>query len=99
MGTNIASSFVLGSTPVTVDLREEQETEFQVTGLSGGDTITVTRSFDNVAFVPRTMFNDVFGDFTSITADHIYSIAAAGYLKFTKTGTASTPTISIRRGF
>jgi len=99
MGTNIASSFTLAATPMMVDLREEEETEFQVTGLSGGDTIAVTRSFDKVGFAPMMVFNGVFDSFTSIAADHIYSCPAAGYLTFTKTGTASTPTISVRRGF
>lgn len=99
MGTSIAQSFVLAGTAVSVDLREEEDTEFQVSGLSGGDTIAVTRSFDNTAFWPVTMFDGVFNDVTSIAADNIYSCSGAGYLKFTKTGSASTPTISVRRGF
>lgn len=99
MGTSIAQSFTLADTARVLDLREEEETEFQVSGLSGGDTIAVTRSFDAVNYVPHFLLTNMLDSATTIGADNIYQCSAAGYLKFAKTGTASTPTISIRRGF
>ena len=99
MGTTIGQTFTLGTAAVVVDLREEEETEFQIVGIAGGDSVTVTRSFDGSNFVPHFVLTNMLNDITSITADNIFLCDAAGYLKFTKTGTGSTPAVTIRRGF
>jgi len=99
MGTTIGQAFTLSDTARVVDLREEEETEFQIVGIAGGDSVTVTRSFDGANFVPHFLLTNMLNDVTSIAADNIFRCDAAGYLKFTKTGTGSTPTVTIRRGF
>ena len=99
MGTTIGQSFAISTTPVVVDLREEEETEFQIVGITGGDTVAITRSFDGANFVPHFVLTNMLNDVTSIAADNIFRCDAAGYLKFTKSGTGSTPTVTIRRGF
>lgn len=85
---NRFSSFSL-TTPATIDCRSTDEVEIQITALAGGDTITVTRSLDNVTF-----FNQMVAG--PIAANTLYTEQAGGYIKFTKTGSASTPTITIR---
>lgn len=77
------------------DMRAYADAEVQISGLTGGDTITFTRSIDGTNYVTTTYFADA-GTGTVISANGIYGLAGFGYLKWSKAGTASTPTITIR---
>lgn len=81
-----------------VDLRPYDNAKVQVTGLSGSDAITVSLSLDGVNWVPQTLLASDRSLVPQITANGLYDLSAGGYLKWTKTGSASTPIVTIRAG-
>jgi len=81
-----------------VDLRLLDNAQIQISGLSGGDSITITRSLDGTNYVPQSIVGNDYSVASNITTNGIYTVPAGGYLKWAKTGTASTPTVTIRAG-
>lgn len=88
--------WVTGSTPQ--DARSFNAVTIQVEGLSGGDTIAVTGSLSGNGYTALTGIGADFSTVTTISADGIYSFDGGQYLKWAKTGSASTPTLTIRTG-
>lgn len=72
--------------------------QIQVAGLSGGDTIAITRSIDGDNYVAQSLVGSDFTVVTSISANGIYSAQGGGFIKYAKTGSASTPAVSIVNG-
>lgn len=70
----------------------------QVQGLSGGDTLTVTRSVDGTNYVTQSGIAQDYSVVSAISADGIYSYPGSGLIKYAKTGSASTPTVTLRAG-
>lgn len=84
---------------IAQDVRAFGLAEVQVTGLSGGDTISFTRSLTCTGtYLPLTGYYDQNGGgaYATVAADNIVLLRGGGCLKNTKTGSASTPTITIR---
>jgi hypothetical protein len=93
------STFGAWTTGATAqDLRYISSGELQVYGLSGGDTIAVTRSIDGTHYVAQSLTSNTLTVVATISADGIYAFPGGGYLKWTQTGSASTPTITLRAG-
>jgi hypothetical protein len=85
-----------GATPR--DVRSFSNVTLQVAGLSGGDTIAVTGSLDGTNYTALTGIDANFNLATTISANGIYSYSGGQYLKYAQTGSASTPTVTIRAG-
>lgn len=85
-----------GATPQ--DLRTFDSAVIQVVGLSGGDTIAVSRSIDGTNFVAQSLIAADFSIQTTIAQDGVYSMPAQGYIKYAKTGSASAPVVTLRAG-
>lgn len=68
-----------------------------VIGLSGGDTLAIQGTFGGYAktLAVLDLGSATSAMATSISADGIYLVPAAGILTYTKTGTASTPVINL----
>lgn len=67
-----------------------------VTGLSGGDTITINSSISGSGFRAASVV--ALADLTvkaTITADGDYAVPLAGFISYTKAGSASTPTVNL----
>lgn len=80
------------------DARNYASVTLQISGLSGGDSITVTGSLDSANYVTLGWVDQIFNTGSSITASGIYSFPGGRYLKWIKTGSSSTPTLTIRAG-
>lgn len=80
------------------DARGYGSVTIQVSGLSGGDAISVTGSLDGTNYATLTGIDTGFNLAPTITANGIYSYSGGQYLKWTQTGSASTPVITIRAG-
>lgn len=91
-----AATWVTGST--AQDARNYGSVTIQVSGLSGGDSIAVTGSLLGSSYAPLTGIGADFSTAATITADGIYSFPGGQYLKWAQTGSASTPTVTIRAG-
>lgn len=78
------------------DVRYYSSAELQISGLSGGDTITVSRSLDGTNFITQTWIASDFSSGSTISANGLYTFSAGGFLKWSKTGSASTPAVTIR---
>jgi hypothetical protein len=89
-----AAGWAAGAT--AQDLRNYGSAEVQVAGLSGGDTIAFTRSLDGTNYKAVSWIDQSFATGSTVSADGIYSLPGGGYLKWTKTGAASTPTVTVR---
>lgn len=93
--TRPPAAWANGSTPQ--DMTNFETVEIQVAGLSGGDSIAITRTLDGSAYVAQTGISTAdLSTVASITADGIYAFTGGGNLKWAKTGSASTPTVTIR---
>ena len=94
-----ASVPVVWTTGTTAqDARGYGSVTIQVSGLSGGDAISVTGSVDGVNYAALTGIDTAFNLATSITTNGIYRFSGGQYLKWAQTGSASAPTITIRAG-
>ncbi|WP_156840070.1 hypothetical protein [Novosphingobium aquimarinum] len=82
------------------DLTGFASAEVQVSGLSGGDRLAFLRSLDEESFVPVTSVYDMNGNgpFASVSSDGIYLLPGGGWLKLERSGTASTPSLTVRAG-
>lgn len=78
-----------------MDMRNYTGATVQVHGLSGGDTIQVSESWDNINAVVQSWIKNDFTTGSTISADGNYAFIGGGYLTFAKTGSASTPTLTI----
>jgi hypothetical protein len=85
------------ATPGKVNCREAEWVEIHINDLSGGDTITVSRALqDDASYLTwRLLDSDSNSAGSSFTAAGIYQTEGGAWLKFTKTGSASTPTVHI----
>lgn len=82
-----------------MDLRAWATATVQVSGLSGGDSITVSASLDDTAYAPVSGMARADAVIVAvIEADGVYDFPATGFLKWTQTGGASTPTLILRAG-
>lgn len=82
--------------PATVDAEESETIDVQVSGLSGGDSLAVSRSINGDTFTTAELYDMEYTTVSTITADGFYSAPGYAHLKFTKTGSASTPTVLVR---
>lgn len=81
------------------DLRAYATATLQVTGLSGGDSITISASLDGSAYAPLSGMARADTTIAArIGSDGVYDFPATGFLKWTKAGAASSPTVTIRAG-
>lgn len=82
------------------DLTGYASAEIQVSGLSGADTISVLRSLDGVSFVAITSVWDMNGNgpFAGISQDGIYFVPGGGWVKLERSGTQSSPAVTLRAG-
>lgn len=82
------------------DARNYGAATAQISGLSGGDTIAFTQSIDGTIYVAVSWIDQGFGSGGAspytISANGIYSFPGGGYLKWVKTGVASTPAVTVR---
>lgn len=86
-----------GSVATDLSTNSMSAAEVQVDSISGGDSIAFTRSLTGGTYYAFTAIYDQNGNaVTSITAPGIYSLRGGGLLKYTKTGSASTPVVTIR---
>lgn len=86
-----------GSVPM--DLRKYGTMRFQVSGLTGGDKITVSQSLDEGGDeVPMKGISNLLTVVSEITADGIYTFGAGGFATWAKTGSASSPTVFVAAG-
>lgn len=92
----VPATWVNGAT--AQDFRTFGTVELQVASLSGGDTIAVTRSIDGANYVAQSYVASDFSTGATISANGIYSYPGGGSLKWTKTGAASSPTVTVRSG-
>jgi hypothetical protein len=81
-----------------VDTSSFGSVNLQVQGLSGGDTLTVSRSVDGTNYVTQSGIAQDYTVVSSIVADGIYSYPGGDSIKYTKTGSASSPTVTLRAG-
>lgn len=81
---------------VSQDMRAFRDVEIQVANLSGGDTIVFTRSLENTVFVTPSWIDQSFATGTVVSANGTYNFDGFAFLKWTKTGSASTPGVWIR---
>jgi hypothetical protein len=83
----------VAGTPQQVNCQEADLVEVHISGLSGGDSIAVTRSLSEDAdYVSWPLLDGEYNPVTSFTAAGIYTTEGGAWLKFTKTGTAGTTT-------
>jgi hypothetical protein len=94
--TDAQSPAALAAAATPYDARLYGSAEAQVTGLSGGDTIAFTRSLDGTNYATVSWIDQTFATGSTISANGIYSFPGGGYLKWTQTGSASTPTVTVR---
>jgi hypothetical protein len=79
-----------------VDCSGGRDGYLSVTGLSGGDTITVNSSLTGGGFSPCSVVALAdFSELATITADGDYTFPVAGFVSFTQTGSASEPTVDL----
>ena len=92
------NTFTTVSPGTVVDCRQADELELQVTGLSGGDTITVGRSLDKIHYVDAELLTSTLDPADNpVVADGIFVLLnGACHLDFTQSGSASTPKITVR---
>lgn len=83
---------VTASAPVEFNCRLAEEVEVQIISLSGGDSLAVARSLDGENYVDYPMLDTELETQTSFTAAGIYTVAGGAWLRFTKTGSASSGT-------
>lgn len=82
-----------------IDVSSYGSVSLQVHGLSGGDTLAVTKQTDGTNFSPISGISEAdYSVVATISADGIYDYPGGGLIKYTKTGSASTPTVSLRAG-
>lgn len=79
----------------TMDMRTYTGVTVQVFGLSGGDTIQVSESYDNAHSNVQSWIKNDFTVGNTISAAGNYSFSGGGYMTFAKTGSASTPSLTI----
>jgi hypothetical protein len=81
-----------------VNCREAEWVEIHINDLSGGDTITVSRALqDDADFITWALMDQNLNSAgSSFTAAGIYQTEGGAWLKFTKTGSASNPTVHVR---
>ncbi len=82
--------------PQDVNCSDADGALVQIIGLSGGDTITVSTSLNGEDFSSSYLMDSTFTPVTSFSAAGMYSTDAGCWLRFTKTGSASTPTVIVR---
>ena len=82
----------------SLDMRGYEAATVQVSGLSGGDVITISRSLDFITYFPVAVY-DLFGASAStISANGMYDFDAGSYIQWTKAGGSSTPSLTVRTG-
>ena len=81
---------------IYADIRAYSTFKLQVNGLSGGDTVQVTTSLDNTGYSTAYCITPDFSTTNSISTNGVYTLVGGAYFKWSKTGSASTPTISYR---
>jgi hypothetical protein len=84
------------ATPATINCMEADSALVQIIDLSGGDSITVQASLDGTNFADWYLENSSYAAVESFTADGMYSTVAGCHLRFTKSGSASSPSIIVR---
>lgn len=89
----IPHATLAANTPL--DVSNYDTAEFQVQGLAGGDTITISRTIDNTNYVACSVISQAFAVLATISVDGLYSLAGRGHVRWTKTGSASTPAVSV----
>lgn len=84
---------------VPMDLRQYGTMRLQVSGLSGGDTITFSLALeeDGDPVALKGVSNQL-SPVGTITANGIYTFGAGGFATWAKTGSASTPTVIVGAG-
>ncbi|SFR79772.1 hypothetical protein [Sphingomonas jatrophae] len=86
-----------GNGAVPQDMRAYRDVEVQVSGLSGGDSISITRSLvEGGTYVAPKWVSHAFETGDVITADGTYGFSGFALLKWAKTGNASNPSVVIR---
>jgi hypothetical protein len=70
----------------------------QVSGLSVGDTLTVSQSIDLTNYIPVYGIAQDFSISPTITSDGIYTYNGGGSLRYSKSGTGQPPAVTIRAG-
>ncbi|SFR86711.1 hypothetical protein [Sphingomonas jatrophae] len=82
---------------VAQDMRAFATVELEVSGLSGGDTITVFRTL-TAGGTPKAQawVDGTLQTGTAIGSDGTYSFTGSGFMTWSKTGAASTPAVVIR---
>jgi hypothetical protein len=82
-----------------MDLRKYGTMRLQVSGLTGGDTITVSLALeeDGAAVALKGVSNQL-SPVSAIIASGIYTFGAGGFATWAKTGNASNPTIVVGAG-
>ncbi len=89
-----ATGWVTGAT--AQDTRNYENVEVQVASLTSPDTIAFTRSIDGTNYTAVSWIDQNFATGSTISANGIYGFPGGGYLKWTKTGSAGTPTVTVR---
>lgn len=64
-------------------------------GISGGDSYIVEGSVGGTVWSTLTGIRQDYVTAASVTTDGVYSYPAIGFVRFTKTGSASTPTVNL----
>lgn len=84
------------ASPKDVDCSDADGAIVQIIGLSGGDTITVSASLNGTDYAPWYLMDSTYAPVTSFSDEGMYLTDAGCWLRFTKAGSASTPTVIVR---
>jgi len=75
------------------DFRAYSRLTFQITGLSGGDSIQFSRSITANSYIDDSVVSSNGSYLSTITANGIYMPLGNSYVKWQKTGTSSSPAV------
>lgn len=86
---------VTWASATTRDMRNYTGVTVQVAGLSGGDTVQISENYDGSNSSVQSWVKNDFTVGNTISTNGNYSFVGGGYMTFAKTGSASTPTLTI----